>query len=83
MKTQPKLTQTRCQTSICSAEDSPAKVFLSLASEKDLKIRRGKISKLSVRLNAQTVIGYDRGWYKKPSTQEERVVLFIILNSLN
>ena len=38
MKTQPKLTQTRCQTSICSAEDSPAKVFLSLASEKDLKM---------------------------------------------
>lgn len=46
-------------------------------------IRRGKISKLSVRLNGQTVIGYDRGWYKEPSTQEERVVLFIILNSLN
>jgi hypothetical protein len=46
-------------------------------------IRRGRISKLSVRLNGQTVIGYDRGWYKEPSTQEERVVLFIILNSLN
>ena len=46
-------------------------------------IQRGRISKLSVRLNDQVVIGYDRGWYKKPSTQEERAVLWIILNSLN
>lgn len=46
-------------------------------------INRGRISKLSVRLNGREVIGYDRGWYKQPSTQAENAVLWIILNSYN
>lgn len=46
-------------------------------------INRGRISKLSVRLDGRVVIGYDRDWYKQPSTQAEKAVLWIILNSYN
>ncbi len=44
-------------------------------------INQGRISKLSVSLEGRTVINYDRGWDKKPVTQEEESVLSIILNS--
>lgn len=46
-------------------------------------INRGRVSKLSVRLDGREVIGYDRGWYKQPTTQAEKAVLRIILNSYN
>ena len=46
-------------------------------------INQGRISKQSVQLDGQTVINYDRGWDKKPSTEAENAVLWIILNSYN
>ena len=46
-------------------------------------INQGRISKLSVSLNGHVITGYDRGWYKQPATQEEKAVLWIILNSHN
>lgn len=43
-------------------------------------INRGRVSKLSVLLDGQMVIIYDRGWDKQPATQEEKSVLASILN---
>lgn len=46
-------------------------------------INQGRISKLWVQSEGRTVIRYDRGWDKKPVTQEENAILCIILNSYN
>lgn len=46
-------------------------------------INGGRISKLNVRLNGKEIINYDRGWDKEPSIEDEKAVLYIILNDYN
>ncbi|MFV0529132.1 MAG: hypothetical protein ACK5MN_10490 [Lachnospiraceae bacterium] len=45
-------------------------------------INKGRVSKLSVRDDCGEVIGYDRGWDKKPADDEHWVILWELMNRL-
>ena len=48
-------------------------------------INEGRISKLTIKIDGQTVVSYDRGWDLEPaeSDQAAQVALAIILNDWN
>lgn len=43
----------------------------------------GKISKLMIKINGQTVCNYDRGWDIKPKSKEAEMTLCILLYNYN
>lgn len=46
-------------------------------------INEGRISKLWLQINGQTVANYDRGWDVKPTCEEANLALCILLNDYN
>ena len=46
-------------------------------------INGGKISKLQIKINGQTVCNYDRGWDIEPTCKEAELALCILLNYYN
>ena len=46
-------------------------------------INEGKISKLQITIDGETVASYDRGWDIKPTCKEAEMALCILLNEHN
>lgn len=49
----------------------------------DYGINKGRISKLSIKVNGQTTANYDRGWDIKPKDEISRKALKIIMKEYN
>ncbi len=52
------------------------------ASE-EFGINGGKISKLSIKIDGEWEVNYDRGWDMKPETEEANIAYSILLNNYN
>lgn len=46
-------------------------------------IEEGKISKMEIEINGQTVCSYDRGWNIYPETEEANIAYAILMESYN
>lgn len=46
-------------------------------------IEEGKISKMEIRINGQTVCNYDRGWDIEPETEEAIMAYSILMHEYN
>lgn len=46
-------------------------------------INNGKISKLEIKINDVVVCNYDRGWDIKPTCENAKIALSILLNKYN
>ena len=46
-------------------------------------INGGRISKLQIKMGGKTVVNYDRGWDIEPTTEQENVALYILLQDYN
>lgn len=46
-------------------------------------IEEGRISKMTVEINGQTVCNYDRGWDIYPETEEANLAYAILMNEYN
>ena len=46
-------------------------------------IEEGRISKMEIRINGQTVCNYDRGWDIYPETEEANIAYAILIQQYN